>query len=77
MLAIVWLGSRAVRTPVATGAAGMVGASVEVFEDFTDAGGRVRFGGELWNARSPVPLRAGQHARIAKVDGLMLWVEPL
>jgi membrane-bound serine protease (ClpP class) len=77
MLAIVWLGSRAVRRPVATGASGMVGDTVEVFEDFTDAGGRVRYGGELWNAKSTVPLRTGQRARIAKVDGLMLWVEPL
>lgn len=77
MVGIVWLGSRAVRAPVATGASGMVGATVEVFEDFTEAGGRVRFGGELWNARSPAPLRAGTRARIVKVDGLTLHVEPL
>jgi membrane-bound serine protease (ClpP class) len=77
MLGIVWLGSRAVSRPVATGVAGMIGDPVEVFEDFTDTGGRVRYGGELWNARSSVPLRAGQRARVVKVDGLLLWVEPL
>ncbi|MGH8309393.1 MAG: NfeD family protein, partial [Steroidobacteraceae bacterium] len=59
-----------------TGMNSMIGAAVEVFEDFTGTG-RVRFGGELWNAHSAVPLRAGQRARIAKVDGLSLWVEPM
>jgi membrane-bound serine protease (ClpP class) len=38
--------------------------------------GRVRYGGELWNARSDAELHAGQTARIVKVDGLTLWVEP-
>ena len=38
--------------------------------------GRVRYGGELWQARSSVPLSAGQAARIVKVEGLTLWVEP-
>jgi membrane protein implicated in regulation of membrane protease activity len=36
----------------------------------------VRFGGELWSARSTVPLHAGDTARIVKVEGLTLWVEP-
>jgi membrane protein implicated in regulation of membrane protease activity len=36
----------------------------------------VRYGGELWNARAAGPLRAGQQARIIKVVGLTLWVEP-
>jgi len=36
----------------------------------------VRYGGELWNARSDVALRAGQGARIVRVEGLTLWVEP-
>jgi membrane-bound serine protease (ClpP class) len=72
---IVYLATRAHRHPVATGAAGMIGASAEVFEDFTGRG-RVRYGGELWNARSDVALRAGQSARIVRVEGLTLWVEP-
>jgi len=72
---IVYLATRAMRHPVATGAPAMIGASTEVFEDFTGKG-RVRYGGELWNARSDVALRAGQTARIVRVEGLTLWVEP-
>jgi membrane-bound serine protease (ClpP class) len=72
---IVYLATRAHRHPVATGAAGMIGANAEVFEDFTGRG-RVRYGGELWNARSDVALRAGQTTRIVRVEGLTLWVEP-
>ncbi len=72
---IVYLASRALRAPVVTGARGMIGASAEVIADFSGTG-RVRYGGELWRARSSVPLRAGQPARIVKVEGLTLWVEP-
>ena len=60
---------------VVTGAPAMIGASAEVLEDFTGKG-RVRYGGELWNARSDRVLHAGQLARIVKVEGLTLWVEP-
>ena len=72
---IVYMASRAMRHPVATGAQGMIGASTEVVADFTGKG-KVRYGGELWNARSERPLRAGDAARIVKVEGLTLWVEP-
>ena len=51
------------RRPVVTGTRGMIGASAEVVDDFTGRG-RVRYGGELWNARSAVPLQrrsAGAH----------------
>ncbi len=73
--AIVYMASRAMRHPVATGAQGMIGASAEVVADFSGRG-RVRYGGELWNARSDRPLRAGELARIVRVEGLTLWVEP-
>jgi membrane-bound serine protease (ClpP class) len=72
---IVYLASRSLRAPVVTGARGMIGASAEVLADFTGSG-RVRYGGELWQARSSVPLTAGQAARIVRVEGLTLWVEP-
>jgi len=72
---IVYLSTRAMRRPVVTGAQAMVGASAEVVADFTGKG-RVRYGGELWNARSDRALRAGELARIVKVEGLTLWVEP-
>jgi membrane-bound serine protease (ClpP class) len=72
---IVYLASRSMRRRVATGTQGMIGESAEVVADFTGKG-RVRYGGELWNARSDAALRAGDLARIVKVEGLTLWVEP-
>jgi membrane-bound serine protease (ClpP class) len=76
ILGIVYLATRAARTPVATGTQAMLGALVEAAQDFA-AQGRVRYGGELWNARSAGPLKEGQAARVVKVEGLTLWVEPL
>ena len=72
---IVYLASRSMRRPVATGTQGMIGESAEVVADFTGKG-RVRYGGELWNARSDAALHAGDLARIVRVEGLTLWVEP-
>jgi membrane-bound serine protease (ClpP class) len=72
---IVYLAGRSQRRPVVTGTRGMIGASAEVVADFTGRG-RVRYGGELWTAHSAVPLVTGQQARITKVEGLTLWVEP-
>ncbi len=76
ILGIVYLGVRAKRTPVATGTQAMVGATVEAAEDFA-VQGRVHYGSELWNAHSTAPLKTGQAARVVKVEGLTLWVEPL
>jgi len=59
----------------AIGTQGMIGESAEVVADFTGRG-RVRYGGELWNARSDAALHAGDLARIVRVEGLTLWVEP-
>jgi membrane-bound serine protease (ClpP class) len=72
---IVYLATGAMRHPVVTGAQGMIGASAEVVADFIGKG-RVRYGGELWNARSSTALREGEQARIVKVEGLTLWVDP-
>ncbi len=72
---IVYMATRAMRHPIATGAQAMIGANAEVLADFTGKG-RVRYGGELWNARSDAALHAGELARIVKVEGLTLWVEP-
>jgi len=63
--------------PVATGEPGMLGAKVDVTADFVGGKGRVRYGGELWNAHSEAPLRAGQSARVVAVEGLELRVEPV
>jgi len=75
ILGIVYLAAHAARSPVVTGTQAMLGAVVEAVEDFA-ARGRVRYGGELWNACSAGPLKAGQAARVVKVEGLTLWVEP-
>jgi len=75
IVAIIYVANTARRSPVVTGIQGMIGGAAEVVEDFTGKG-RVRYGGELWNARSAAVLRAGEMARIVKVEGLTLWVEP-
>ena len=76
LLAIVFLSSRALRRPVVTGAQAMVGARAQAFEDFGERG-RVRYGGEIWNARSSAPVRTGQEVRIVRTEGLTLYVEPV
>ncbi|MGC1522233.1 MAG: nodulation protein NfeD [Steroidobacteraceae bacterium] len=70
-----WLGAQARRRPPSTGVETMIGAAVEAVGDCGDKC-VVRYGGELWNARTSSPLRAGQQARIVKVVDLTLWVEP-
>jgi membrane-bound serine protease (ClpP class) len=73
--AIAWLAARARRRPVTTGAEAMIGELVEVVS-LSRNECVVRYGGELWNAQAPVALHVGQQARIVKVSGLTLWVEP-
>jgi len=76
IVAIIRLAARARRRPLSTGVETMIGATVEAIGDCRDQC-VVRFGGELWNARTASPLHAGQRARIVKVVDLTLWVEPL
>jgi membrane-bound serine protease (ClpP class) len=75
IVAMAFVASRSLRRPVVTGVQAMLGDSAEVLEDFSGKG-RVRYGGEIWNARSDSVLRAAQNVRITRVDGLTLWVEP-
>jgi membrane-bound serine protease (ClpP class) len=76
IMGIAYIAARALRRPVVTGVQGMLGDRAEVIQAFT-GNGRVRYRGELWKAHSEVELQPGQMARIVKVDGLTLWVEPL
>jgi membrane-bound serine protease (ClpP class) len=76
IVTIGWLAARARRRPVSTGVETMIGAPVEAVSD-CQVQCVVRYGGELWNARTASPLRAGQQARIVKVVDMTLWVEPL
>jgi membrane-bound serine protease (ClpP class) len=75
IVTIGWLAAGARRRPVRSGVETMVGGSVEAVSDCQERC-VVRYGGELWNARTATPLRAGQQARIVKVVELTLWVEP-
>jgi len=72
---IAWLAARARRRPVSTGAEAMIGGLVEVLGEGRDQW-LVRYGGELWNAQTASPMHAGQRARIVKIAGLTLWIEP-
>ena len=76
IVTIGWLAATARRRPLSAGVETMIGASVEAVSDCQDRC-VVRYGGELWNARTAGPLRAGQQARVVKVADLTLWVEPL
>jgi membrane-bound serine protease (ClpP class) len=76
IVTVVWLAARARRRPLRSGIETMIGGRVEAVGDCEDRC-VVRYGGELWNARTESPLRAGQQARIVKVVELTLWVEPL
>ncbi len=76
VIGIAWMAARSRGHRVVTGAQGMRGATAEVVDGFADKG-LVRYGGELWTARSSLPLQAGQPVRIARVEGLTVWVEPL
>lgn len=75
VVGIAYFAAHSMRRPVVTGVQGMIGDHVEVVEGFPGKG-RVRYRGELWNAVSDVALRAGDMARIVRVEGLTLWVEP-
>ena len=75
LLAIVSFAVRARRRPVVSGAEGLTREIAEATEDF-ERQGLVRVHGELWNAVSTEPVRAGQRLSIRKVDGLVIQVEP-
>lgn len=66
---------RARRRRVVSGSEALVGATGEVLHDF-EAEGWARVQGETWRVKSPSPLKAGAHVRVAAVDGLVLHVEP-
>ena len=53
----------------------IVGQMATVIDECAPAG-RVRFHGELWNARASEPVSEGERVRIMAVDGLTFDVEP-
>jgi membrane-bound serine protease (ClpP class) len=72
---VIGMAIRAHRRAVVSGAEQLLGMHAEVLEDFDDKG-KVRAHGELWQARSPVPLHKGEQVRITGMDGLILEVKP-
>ena len=60
------------RKPV-SGSEGMIGAEGEALLDF-DGKGKVRVLGELWDARSDLPLRKGEKVLVADREGMTLVV---
>jgi membrane-bound serine protease (ClpP class) len=66
---------RARREHVVSGREGMIGERATALGDFESAG-RVRVLGEVWQARSDVPVRAGQELVVTAVDGLTVHVTP-
>jgi membrane-bound serine protease (ClpP class) len=76
LLGIVYLAMRSRQRPVVSGSEQMTGATAVALEDFV-GDGAVRIYGERWRAHSRVPVRTGQRVRIARVEGLLLHVEPL
>lgn len=67
---------KAWRRPVVSGSEGLIGAKGTALEDFAEEG-RVRLKGELWRARTKVPLREGDQVKVNHLDGLTVLVEPL
>ncbi len=66
---------RARRRPVVTGSEQLVGAPGRAIAAF-DGEGSVRVHGEVWAARSDVPLERGQPVRVLGREGLVLRVTP-
>jgi membrane-bound serine protease (ClpP class) len=75
LLAIVSFAVRARRRPVVSGVEGLAHEVAEATEDF-EHGGLVRVHGELWQAVSNTPVRAGQRLKVLGIDGLVIRVEP-
>ena len=64
------------KRPMVSGAKTMVGAKAVALESF-DLEGQVRTQGEIWQARSTIPVEAEQVLKITGTDGLVLLVTPL
>ncbi len=73
---IVGAGLRAQFLPVRAGKETMLGKTVPALEPIDSNSGKVFVEGEYWNARSDVPVEAGQPVEIVGIDGLTLKVKP-
>ena len=69
------LAVEAQRRKVVTGEMGMID-SIGVAQSELAPEGKILVHGEIWTARSSSPIAPGRRARVKKVEGLTLWVEP-
>jgi membrane-bound serine protease (ClpP class) len=76
LLSLMWLLARSQRQPVMTGREVMIGSSARVVS-WDGQTGRVHALGEVWNARGPAGLAAGQEVTITAIEGLTVEVEPV
>jgi membrane-bound serine protease (ClpP class) len=67
---------KARRNKIVTGEQGLIGEIGAARTDL-NPGGKVFVHGELWDAISSVPLKAGDSVVVRRVDGLQLWVDPV
>ena len=74
--AIVYHGARALRQPVVTGKAAMIGGAGEAVSDLNPEG-LVRIGGELWVAEALEPVSQGTRVQILEVQGAKIKVRPI
>lgn len=66
---------KARRQPIVSGQEEMLGAVCVVVDAF-ERQGRVRVHSEVWNARSKIPMKKGETARVFAINGLVLDIEP-
>ncbi|MEM7021363.1 MAG: nodulation protein NfeD [Pseudomonadota bacterium] len=74
LLLLMWMLGRSYRRPVVTGREEMVGSRARVV-DWNQQAGKVHLHGELWHARGPSGLAAGQEVTVTAIDGLTVEVE--
>jgi membrane-bound serine protease (ClpP class) len=72
---VVGMALRSHRRPVVSGSEELEGATARALSSFTDDGS-VHLHGEVWSARSEVPVAMGQEVEVVGRDGLVLLVKP-
>lgn len=77
-VAMNWVMMRTIKLPVRTGMESLIGERVRVIA-WEGAVGRVRCGGESWNAVADrkLDLHPGDRVRITRVEGVTLEIEPV
>lgn len=74
---VVWKVAVSRRAPQLTGAFGLVGEEGRVVEEVGPERGKVFLHGELWEARSQVPVPKERRVRVERVEGLIVTVSAL